>query len=234
QIRILPGVTANEDLFLLNGLITVEWSVREISLTDRYEVVLEALYKTNVPAPVLVFNPPVTTIPEMRKGETIYGEIRLTNFGLIRADGIVAALPSSDEFYKFEFLANFPPSLEARESFILPYRVTALQDTDPSYSQATSGGAGGCLGWPLCIEAFAICANDEEIGFGACTSFQEILSSEEVGSCSGSFGFGENLGKGVQSGNDGGTRGNSKVQLDLDLPCAPGFGCDGSSNSPGS
>jgi hypothetical protein len=52
-----PGITLNEDVFMQYTLVTVEWSVQEIALEDRYEIVLDATYETDVPAPVLVIEP---------------------------------------------------------------------------------------------------------------------------------------------------------------------------------
>ncbi|HLD65489.1 MAG TPA: hypothetical protein VJA19_05555, partial [Pseudomonas sp.] len=40
QLWIKPGMTQAETLFLMSKLVTVEWSVKEITLQDRYEVIL--------------------------------------------------------------------------------------------------------------------------------------------------------------------------------------------------
>ena len=43
----------------------MEWSVRETTIQDRYEIVLDATYQTDVPAPVVVMDPASLSIPDM-------------------------------------------------------------------------------------------------------------------------------------------------------------------------
>jgi hypothetical protein len=54
RIWIQPGVTGTQDVFLTYNLVTVEWSVTETTIKDKYEVALNITYETNVPAPVVV------------------------------------------------------------------------------------------------------------------------------------------------------------------------------------
>ena len=79
RLWIKPGITVNEDVFLDYTLVTVEWKVTEITIQDRYDIVLTAVYETNVPAPVVVAEPASINLPDMRTGDVYTGEFTLTN-----------------------------------------------------------------------------------------------------------------------------------------------------------
>jgi hypothetical protein len=78
-------VTTPEAVFLNYQLVTVEWKVTETTIRDRYEIVLQATYETDVPAAVVVADPGSVTLPDMKAGDVFTGEFTLTNHGLIRA-----------------------------------------------------------------------------------------------------------------------------------------------------
>ena len=140
---IKPGITVNQEVFLSYNLVTVEWEVNEITIEDRYEIILQVTYQTSVPAAVVVAEPPSTTLPPMKAGDVYNGEFNLTNYGLIRADNLRVILPQTDQFFKYELLSGLPTSLEAKQRITVPYRVTCLQ----SPSQQGGGTGGGC--WRL-------------------------------------------------------------------------------------
>lgn len=138
---IRPGITATQDVFLDYNLITVEWSVNEITIEDKYEIVLNAIFETDVPAAVVVLEPASTTLPnDMKVGEVFYGELSITNYGLVRADNLSFSVPTSDANFSYEFLGTFPDTLGAYESIVIPYRITALAPLDPD----GSGSGAGC------------------------------------------------------------------------------------------
>lgn len=138
RVVVRPGVTTNQPVFLDYTLIQVEWSVREITIEDRYEITLQAIFETDVPAAVVVLQPTSITLPAMAPGEVFQGELILTNYGLIRADDVAPQPPVDDEYFKFEFLATPPTSLEAKQRVRLPYRIIALRPLDDG---AEAGGA---------------------------------------------------------------------------------------------
>ena len=140
---IKPGVTEQVEVFLDYDLITVEWSVTEITLEDRYEITLQAIFETDVPAAVVVLEPTSTQLPEMAPGDVFNGELRLTNYGLIRADDLSFQLPADDAYFRYEIIGGLPDTMDAKESLIVPYRVTALAPFAPD----GSGSGGGCSGY---------------------------------------------------------------------------------------
>ncbi|WP_207389193.1 fibronectin type III domain-containing protein [Marinobacter halodurans] len=139
HLWVKPGVTATEEVFLMNALINVEFSVKEITLEDRYEVVLDATYETNVPAPVILFDPMSVNLPMMEKGDVYQGEFTLTNHGALEAYDVAANLPSGDDYARFEYLGDIPDVVRPNQVVRVPYRIVALKDFNPG------DGGSGCL-----------------------------------------------------------------------------------------
>jgi hypothetical protein len=140
-VQVKPGITVAQNLFLNNALVTVQWSVRETTVQDRYEISLAATFETFVPAPVVLIDPQIVNLPKLIEGDVYYGELTITNYGLIRAENLRPVLPHSDRFLRYEFLAQIPASLEAKQRIRIPYRIVALKSLEPD--GAASGG--GCF-----------------------------------------------------------------------------------------
>lgn len=172
RFQIKPGIIINQPVFLDYNLITVEWSVREITIQDRYEIILNATFETDVPAAVVVLQPSSVNLPKMNAGEVFYGELSLTNFGLIRADNVRQQLPQTDAFFRYEFLVDVPSSLEAKQHLTIPYRVVALQSLEGAASAATATG-GGCYSYgnQTCVPYEYKCANQVISTGVSCTSY---------------------------------------------------------------
>jgi large repetitive protein len=162
QLWIKPGVVADERVFLMSKLVTVEWSVKEIALQDRYEIILNATFKTNVPTALVMVEPLSINLPAMRKGDVFQGELTLTNYGLIRADAVKASLPAGDARTKIEYLRAVPNTLEAGDVVVIPYRIVALQSFDPDDEL---NGAAGCWSFSYqgVINYQSVCANGQVI-----------------------------------------------------------------------
>ena len=137
---IKPGITVSKDYTLESQLVTVEWSVREITIEDRYEVVLNITYETDVPAPVVVIEPASVSLPDMAPGDVLNGEFTIRNYGLVRAEDVKLTLPPSDQYYKYEVLGTLPTTLEAKQVVRVPYRVTCLSNLEGD-EQAGGGGS---------------------------------------------------------------------------------------------
>jgi fibronectin type 3 domain-containing protein len=237
-VQIYPGITTTQALFLINQVVTIEWSVVPLVLQDFYEIVLELIFETEVPMPVVVFEPTGIQLPDLKQGEIFMGELSLTNYGLISAINVKQILPASDATAQFEFLASIPDTIAAKQSIKIPYRVTALQDfiQDSQSLAATSGG--GCVySNDTCASYQAICANGTTIGGGSCAYW---LHSHNCGSSDGvgadiddvfdtSIGGGGNSGGGSGGGSGGsGGGGNYLPQL----ICVPGSTCTDKSIAP--
>jgi len=151
RVQIKSGVTVSRDLFLDFVLINVEWSVQEITLEDRYEIVLNAVFETNVPGAVVVAEPASVTLPDMDPGDVYYGEFTLTNHGLIKAEDLEVFKPSASGSFSYELLEGLPAELAPNESIRVPYRVimTDLIEADPG-----AGAGASCMSGSGTFSAF--------------------------------------------------------------------------------
>jgi large repetitive protein len=196
RLVVKPGITFNQPVFLEYDLITVEWSVREITIQDRYEITLNTTFETDVPAAVVVMRPASVNLPNMRPGEVFYGELTLTNFGLVRADDVQQQVPKTDGQFHYQFLVDVPTTLEPKQRVTIPYRVTMLQN----FTGLTSGG--GCHNYSntMSVTCSSECANGQKSTCGASTSWFSVSQS----SCPASGGGGGGGGLTDPTGRDGG------------------------------
>ncbi len=162
RMWIKPGVTGTEEVFLEYNLVSVEWEVREITIEDRYEIVLSMTFETDVPAPVVVIEPGSVNLPDMKKGDVFNGEFKIKNYGLIRADNLKFNIPEGDEHLIFELPEALPESLDAGEEVVIPYRVRCVQSLSPE----GDGTGGGCNRYSSCIGVSYdwVCANGTKSG----------------------------------------------------------------------
>jgi RHS repeat-associated protein len=161
RLWVKPGITVNEEVFLEYNLVSVDWKVTEITIQDKYDILLTATYETNVPAAVVVAEPASISLPAMQPGDVYNGEFTLTNHGLIRADNIAISLPGDDAHFRYEVLGGLPQSIEAKGRITVPYRVVSLQSLSGADGQATGGG---CQRYQKCMGVTYgyRCANGKE------------------------------------------------------------------------
>jgi hypothetical protein len=214
RLSVKPGITTAQDLFLDFDLITVEWSVTEITIEDRYEITLQATFETDVPAAVVVFEPAGTTIPDMAVGDVFHGELRLTNYGLIRADNLTFRTPGEDGYYRYEFLGSLPESLEAKGSLVIPYRITALSP----YEADGSGSGGGCGGYSAGASATYAYKCENGVTSGGATSHSWSRPVSGGSSCGGGTSGG---GPGGNGGGWGGGSGGPTYSSMSGAECIP-------------
>lgn len=202
RLQVKPGITANQSVFLDYNLITVEWTVREITIQDRYDITLTATFETDVPAAVVVMQPTSVNLPKMNVGDVYYGELTLTNYGLINANNVKQQLPKSDGMFRYEFLVDVPASIEAKQRLTIPYRVIALQSLEAAASTGTASG-GGCYSYSnvMAIAYNFQCANGATSNGSASSSWFSVSNSTCVGGTGGGGGGG---GGGYVGGGGGG------------------------------
>jgi hypothetical protein len=219
RLSVKPGVTMSQEAFLDYNLISVEWSVRQVSIQDDYQIVLTANFETNVPAPVVIIEPIAVNLPKMTPGDIFYGEFTLSNYGLVRADNVRFALPPSDNYFRYELLTEVPTSIGSHETVRVAYRLTSLQSFEPS--GAASGG--GCYTYqPIAdIDWSFLCMNGKlSLGGSSAPFLYSYGQCGGVGGGSGPVYVGG--GGGVSGGGLGG--GGSAAPAESELPesgCAP-------------
>lgn len=228
RFQIIAGVTVNQPIFLDYQPINVEFNVTETTVQDHYDVVVEATYQTQVPAPVVLLQPTAINLPDMQVGEELTGELTLSNFGLVRADNVVFTPPKSDEYFEYEFLAEVPQQLEAKARVTIPYRIT-MKKLLPGMEKNRR--------LALTAENGALPQNAPSPKAGTCSSYgastrvsceYECANGQWSSSCGSSSGFHKNTGScggggggGAYGGGGGGGGGGS------------GFGGGGGGYTPG-
>ena len=71
-MKIRTSVTASESVFLMNQLVTVEWSVTETMIEDEYEIEAVTTFETDVPALAVVFEPTGIVLPSGMKAGDVH------------------------------------------------------------------------------------------------------------------------------------------------------------------
>ena len=110
-------------VFLERQAVTYRWSVTPVSYEDTYSIVLEADFETHVPIPVVTVTPSEVDLEELEQGRVDSIQLNITNHGLIRADGVTVALPTTHPFLEFSLPNNDLGNLEALSSAIVTIKV---------------------------------------------------------------------------------------------------------------
>jgi hypothetical protein len=148
SVVIVPGITASVPVALEVTLVTVEWSVTPVTITDSYQITVSQTFQTNVPTSVIVTEPPAIVLPKLEPGQVFNGEFTITNYGLVSASYSSVDFPASFEDYDLEVLASFPSTIGANQKIVVPYRITRRQQTaSASIAEEITGfGGGACSG----------------------------------------------------------------------------------------
>ncbi|MFZ2039424.1 MAG: hypothetical protein WAV08_01935, partial [Desulfobacterales bacterium] len=224
RFSIKPGVTTPKDVFLEYNLVTVAWSVTETTIADRYDIVLSATFETDVPAAVVVAEPASLTLPDMQAGDVLNGEFTLSNYGLVRADGLKITVPQNDRHFRYEILGGLPEQLGAKERISVPYRLTCLAPLNPAEDGEATGG--GCYSYFQAIQTIYswICANGVWSGGSTRHAFTYAVGSGCGGTGGSAYWSGTPYGDG-SAGSGGGTR--PETFIGQCLPDPPKSPCAG-------
>ena len=144
NILVDPGKEIGLTINLSFKSITIDWTVEETEVEDKYEIVTTIKYETSVPMPVVELNIP-QSIPasQLQYGESLLFNAILTNKGLLMAQDVELELPTDVEGYIFEALVEDSINLLPQQSIIIPVKVTKGNSyTAISYSRGMlrSGG----------------------------------------------------------------------------------------------
>jgi len=150
---ISPGLTTTVPIALEMTMVTVTWSVTPTVIQDKYEIVVTQTFETNVPAPVLVIEPPNINLPALQPGQVFNGEFKVTNYGLIEVYDVVLDFPRSIDDYDIEVMTSAIPSkIGAMKSITVPYRITRRVQTASASLFDEVMGYGGST----CVKTFNV------------------------------------------------------------------------------
>jgi len=135
--------------FLVNTFVTVTWEVVPVIIEDRYEITLTTTFETNVPAPVLVADPPSLVHPMTRPGVS-NAMFKVTNRGLIAGHDFRITPNTSSPGMRLEVLVDLVDTILAMQTIEVPYRVILdeVAQTGGKRDQAFSGLAPPLPGMP--------------------------------------------------------------------------------------
>ncbi len=141
RLWVRSGSTTSQKVMLTYSLISVEWEVVPITIEDRYEIVLTAVFETEVPGAVITVSPTAINLPQMFVGDVLQGELIVENHGLIAADNVQVQLPGSDGTVQYEILGGVPERVAAGQRVRVPYRVTCVSSfPGPRTTPPTANG----------------------------------------------------------------------------------------------
>ena len=243
RLWVRAGSTVSQQVALDYSLVSVTWEVVPITIEDRYEIVLNAVFETDVPAPVVTLSPAAINLPQMFAGDVYFGEFSLENHGLIRADNLAFNMPATDDRFTYEVLAGIPDHLDARQKVRIPYRVTCKVDMPgPNQRPTTSvpvappsptmslrklaATSDGCFTYqgPVYGSYTWVCIN----GLPYKSGFNGLIGYSYVKSCNGgggASGGGPVFGGGGSSGGGGGATYSKPSPPPRAPECFPPKGC---------
>jgi RHS repeat-associated protein len=179
NVTIQPGINYSQQILLTYAPISFNWSVVPVTFQDKYNIVLTATYETHVPVPVVVMQPASITLPPMCSGQTLTGQIKATNYGLVAAQQVQITPPPNDANFSYEISSNFGDTIPAGQTVILTYKVTCLQplpEQCPAVSASGNGGgaggSGGCGSYatPVHLGFIFPCINSDTFSSGSAQS----------------------------------------------------------------
>ena len=131
-VSIEPGDAEYQAVYLANKTVTYNFVVTPTQIEDRYEIVQETEFVTNVPHAVVVFNDSSLTVPELEYGESVIMQFTVSNYGLVAAQSYTLTLPTLGSL-NMEVL-NPIDRLEAQSSHTFHVLVTAPDAVSESKS----------------------------------------------------------------------------------------------------
>ncbi len=163
---------------LNRSLVTVTFDVVPVPFTDRYEIRIEQTFETRVPAPVMLFSPPMFEFENVDFGfeTTIMAELR--NEGLISVNDVEIEGGQSD-LMSITPLIEYIPELRPEQVVEIPVRVRIHED-------ARNGNGAGPQASPLVFNPHpspcgAVSGEDFAAGIGA---IMDLAAEGEFGSAS--------------------------------------------------
>ena len=153
-IQIIPDQATEVEAVLYRNLVTVEFTVEPVPFTDRYEIKLEQVFETHVPAPVLVLDPPSFTFEDVPDEFEASLLVKVKNKGLIKIHDLRIS-SAGTPWGSMVPLVDFIPELKADQEVEIPFRLVYSAETAAEnkamvakfnmeeWADCTLGGFGG-------------------------------------------------------------------------------------------
>ncbi|MCY2963301.1 MAG: Ig-like domain-containing protein, partial [Planctomycetota bacterium] len=127
---VAAGQSDQVSLFLARDLVRYTFQVVPTQIADQTKIVVQTEFEANVPAPVLVADPPVIDFADLvNPGDTKQTELTITNHGLIAALDVHLVI-SQNRFLKITPLITNFGSLAAKASITIPVLLERVATAD--------------------------------------------------------------------------------------------------------
>ncbi|MDB6030291.1 MAG: hypothetical protein JWM16_629, partial [Verrucomicrobiales bacterium] len=120
-VQIVSGSTTEKTVFIDRETVRYRWTVVPTTIEDHYQVVLEPVFETEVPVPVVTLDNP-RIVPVVFPGEDTQFEIELSNHGLVAAEQLQIDAPEHPNFI-IEPLIKYVDVLPAKSSIKIPVKI---------------------------------------------------------------------------------------------------------------
>ena len=190
-----PGMTNQIQAILATTVVSYQWSVTPTSVLDQYTITLNLTFKTDVPAPAIIVDPPIFNLA-MTGGQTLVTQITITNKGLVSALNYHIDL-SGDPAISIAIPFETIPEIKPGQSIVLPVNITL------AHASCHAGSIGGHYSY-TCAAGVAENGSAPSVGIGA-------------GDCGGSSSGGSG-GSGDTGGGGGGITGPATVAMAAGAP----------------
>jgi hypothetical protein len=143
---IVAGITGEMKIFIPRQTVSYNWTVVPTEIEDKYKIVLESTFETNVPFPVVTVDKPFI-MPLLIGNEPTQVDIVVTNHGLIAAENVSIKLPQTAGYTITPLVDNIgkiPAKTSLKIPFVLKKTAAGIQSPQRSTGPQKVEVGGGC------------------------------------------------------------------------------------------
>ncbi len=126
SLKLNAGEIKIINAFLSRQTVKYTWNVIPTEIEDKYNIVVQSIFETNVPVPTVVIEPGALDLVDLKNvGQVINIDVTIKNYGLIAANEVKLDF-GQHPFYKIEPLIDKIDVLSAQSSMTVPIRITKI------------------------------------------------------------------------------------------------------------
>jgi autotransporter-associated beta strand protein len=126
-IFIAADQTNTIEAFVSRQAVKYIWTVTPIQIEDHTQITIEAVFETNVPAPVLTVDPPLIDVgPLVEVGQKMQIDMNIWNHGLIAANDVHLLFPA-DPYFRYTPLVDNLGTMPAKSSLTIPVTIERIK-----------------------------------------------------------------------------------------------------------
>ncbi len=191
SVTVAAGVATPLETFLPRKLVTYQWTVVPTDVPDKYQIVLQTVFETEVPVPNVVISEPNVLLPVV-PGLASHFVITLSNHGLIQAENVAIGVPDDPTYLVTPLVTNvgiIPAQATVKVPVTVQLRSAPAQAGGGSRPRDESGcSPNECLPKiPMEVSYSYICGNNNVARQGS-ISLSAICTARDVKECLDSIG----------------------------------------------